>query len=151
MLQTEKYTKPTKAEQRMALKYYTSFATAVKQLHTDSAELEIEETSEKIVVPKRALELLEKILKAMSEGNPISVVPMAAEITTQKAAEILGCSRPHLIKLLEQGKIEFTKIGKHRRIKFEHLMAYHKKMKDEQKKNLIALMNHDEESGLYDS
>jgi excisionase family DNA binding protein len=87
----------------------------------------------------------------MSEGNPISVVPMAAEITTQKAAEILGCSRPHLIKLLEQGKIEFTKIGKHRRIKFEHLMSYHKKMKDEQKKNLIALMNHDEENGLYDS
>jgi len=84
----------------------------------------------------------------MSEGNPISVVPMAAEITTQKAAEILGCSRPHLIKLLEEGKIEFTKIGKHRRIKFEHLMAYHKKMKDEQKKNLIALMNHDEENGL---
>jgi excisionase family DNA binding protein len=76
---------------------------------------------------------------------------MAAEITTQKAAEILGCSRPHLIKLLEQGKIEFTKIGKHRRIKFEHLMAYHKQMKDEQKKNLIALMNHDEENGLYDS
>jgi hypothetical protein len=30
-------------------------------------------------------------------------------------------------------------------------MSYHKKMKDEQKKNLIALMNHDEENGLYDS
>ena len=49
MLQTEKYTKPTKAEQRMALKYYTSFATAVKQLHTDSAELEIEDINK--IVP----------------------------------------------------------------------------------------------------
>lgn len=55
----------------------------------------------------------------MSEGKPISIVSIATEVTTQKAVEILGCSRPHLVKLLEGGKINFTKVGKHRRILLE--------------------------------
>lgn len=87
----------------------------------------------------------------MSEGKPISIVPLATEVTTQKAAEILGCSRPHLVKLLEEGRIPFVKIGKHRRILFEDVMAFKKQMKDEQKKHLIDMMNSDEELGIYDS
>ncbi|HBK84081.1 MAG TPA: excisionase [Flavobacterium sp.] len=87
----------------------------------------------------------------MSEGKPISIVPVATEVTTQKAAEILGCSRPHLVKLLEEGAIDFVKVGKHRRILFEDVMQYKQKMKEEQKKHIIDMMNQDEELGLYDS
>ncbi|MEM6514685.1 MAG: excisionase family DNA-binding protein, partial [Bacteroidota bacterium] len=64
---------------------------------------------------------------------------------------ILGCSRPHLVKLLENGQIEFTKVGKHRRVKFEDVMNYRKKMKKIQKQNIIDIMKSDEELGLYDS
>ena len=87
----------------------------------------------------------------MSQGKPISIVPVATEVTTQKAAEILGCSRPHLVKLLEEGKTEFTKVGKHRRLKFTDVLKYRKQMKDDQKKHIIDIMNFDEEIGLYDS
>lgn len=44
----------------------------------------------------------------MSQGKPISIVPLATEVTTQSAAEILGCSRRHLVKLLEEGKCAIT-------------------------------------------
>ena len=71
-------------------------------------------------------------------------------MTTQKAAEFLGCSRPHLVKLLEDGKIAFTKIGKHRRVRFEDVLNYKKEMKQNQKANIIELMKSDEELGLYD-
>jgi excisionase family DNA binding protein len=94
---------------------------------------------------------LKDILKAMSEGKPISIVPIAAEVTTQKAAEILGCSRPYVVKLLEEGKINFTKVGKHRRIKLEDVLLYKQHLKEEQKKHLIDIMNFDEEIGSYDS
>ena len=114
-------------------------------------EIEIEETSEKIKIPLSALKLLGDILKAMGQGKLISLVPIATEITTQSAAEILGCSRPHLVKLLEDGKIAFTKVGKHRRIKFDDIMAYKKQMKEQQKQHIIDIMNLDEETGLYDS
>lgn len=76
----------------------------------------------------------------MSEGKPISIVPIATEVTTQKAAEILGCSRPYLIKLSEEGQIQFVKVGKHRRIKFEDVVSYKQKMKKNQKQNLIDIM-----------
>jgi excisionase family DNA binding protein len=90
-------------------------------------------------------------LKAMGQGKIVSLVPMATEVTTQKAAEILGCSRPHLIKLLQEEKIPFTKVGRHRRIKFEDVMEYKNKTKEEQKQHLIDLMKFDESQGMYDS
>ena len=135
----------------MAKASYTSLVAAIDQLKTDQAEIEIEETGEKIILPVKALTLLGEILKAMSQGNPISIVPLATEVTTQSAAEILGCSRPYLVKLLEEGRIEYTKVGKHRRVKYEDVMRYKKKMKEEQKRHLIEMMNADEELGLYDS
>jgi excisionase family DNA binding protein len=87
----------------------------------------------------------------MGDGKPISIVPIAAEMTTQAAAEFLGCSRPHLVKLLEEGKIPFTKVGKHRRVKFEDISIYKDKMKKEQEGLIIQMMKSDEASELYDS
>lgn len=135
----------------MAVVSYARLATALSQIQSNDTEIEIEETNDRIKIPHRALVLLGDILKAMGEGKPISIVPVATEVTTQKAAEVLGCSRPHLVKLLEEGKIEYTKVGKHRRIKFEDVMKYKQYMKEEQKKHLIDIMNADEETGLYDS
>lgn len=143
--------RPSKQEQKVAIESYNALASVIKQLHSDKAEIEIEETKDKIVIPVRALKLLGDILKSMSQGKPISIVPVATEVTTQKAAEILGCSRPYLVKLLEEGKIEYTKVGKHRRIMFEDVLKYKKLLKEEQKRNRIDIMNFDEELGLYDS
>lgn len=145
--------RPSKEEQKLAQKSYLSLISAIEHLkaNVSEAEIEIEETGEKIKLPIRALSMLGKILKAMSQGKPISIVPVATEVTTQSAAEMLNCSRPHLVKLLEEGKIEYTKVGKHRRIKFEDVMKYKQQMKEEQKQHLIDIMNTDEESGIYDS
>ena len=138
--------RPSKSEQLLAQKSYASLILALDNLKSDRTEIEIEETGEKIIIPKRALSLLGKILKAMSQGNPISIVPIATEVTTQSAAEILSCSRPHLVKLLEEGRIPYTKVGKHRRIMFEDVLKYKQEIKETQKQHLIDIMNLDEES-----
>jgi len=143
--------KPSKAEQQLALSSYDALASVLAELKADNPEIEIEETQERIKIPLSALKLLNQVLKTMSQGKPFSLVPLATEVTTQKAAEILGCSRPHLVKLLEEGAIPFIKVGKHRRIKFDDVMQYRDQMKQEQKKHLIDMMKSDEESGLYDS
>jgi excisionase family DNA binding protein len=143
--------RPTKEEQKAAMESYDALASTLEKIHSDYPEIEIEETKERIKIPLNALKLLAKILKETSQGKPISIVPIATEITTQAAAELLGCSRPHLVKLLEEGKINFTKIGKHRRIKYQDVLEYKKQLKDKQRKLLIEIMQADEESGLYDS
>lgn len=151
MVTTNDIKRPNKQERKLAEASYSSLISSIEQLKTDKVEIEIEETREKIILPKKALNLLGEILKAMSQGKPISIVPLATEVTTQSAAEILGCSRPYLVKLLEEGKIEYTKVGKHRRIKYEDVIVYKQKMKEEQKKRLIDMMHADEDLGLYDS
>jgi excisionase family DNA binding protein len=143
--------KPTKEEQRAARESYDALAASIEQLRSEIPEIEIEETEEKIRIPISALRLLAKILKELSRGNPISIVPIATEMTTQAAAEILGCSRPHIVRLLENGKIPFTKVGKHRRIKYEDLAKFKKEMKIRQRNKIQELMQLDEESGLYDT
>jgi|SRR5690606_8590132 len=143
--------KPSKDEQKIAIESYKVLASVIKELKSENPEIEIEETQERIKIPLSALKLLGDILETMSKGKPFSLVPIATEVTTQKAAEILGCSRPHFVKLLEKGEIEFTKVGKHRRVKFEDVMNYKRKMKKDQKRLIIDIMKSDEESGLYDS
>ncbi|OEK08730.1 excisionase [Flavivirga aquatica] len=143
--------KPSKKEQIAAMESYNALTATLEKLHSENPEIEIEETAEKIKIPLKALKLLVKILKATSQGTPISVVPIATEMTTQAAAELLGCSRPHLVKLLEDGLIPFTLVGRHRRIKFEDVMNYKKEIKLKQEQFLIDMMKSDEELGLYDS
>ena len=143
--------KPSKKEQIAAMESYNALAATLEELHSENPEIEIEETAERIRIPLKALKLLAKILKATGQGKPISLVPIATEMTTQAAAEVLGCSRPHLVKLLEKGDIPFTMVGRHRRVKFEDLMDYKKTMKLKQEQFLIDMMKSDEELGLYDS
>lgn len=148
---TKNIQRPSKDEQKLAMESYDTLAAVLGQLKSDNPEIEIEETRERIKIPLSALKLLAKILKVTSQGNPVSIVPVATEMTTQKAAEILGCSRPYLVSLLETGEIEYTKVGKHRRVRFEDIMNYKEKMKKNQKKHIIDVMKFDEEIGLYDS
>ena len=143
--------RPTKLEQETAMESYNALSAMLEGLVSENPEIEIKETAERIKIPLRDLKLLAKILRATSEGKPISIIPIATEMTTQAAAELLGCSRPHLVKLLETGEIPFTKIGKHRRVKFEDVMGHKKKVQEEREALLIEIMKEDEASGLYDS
>ncbi|UOB16461.1 helix-turn-helix domain-containing protein [Abyssalbus ytuae] len=147
----KKINKPSKDEQKLATESYDALASAIERLKIENPKIEIEETQQRIKIPLSALKFLGEILKAMSQGKPFSLVPVATEVTTQKAAEILGCSRPHLVKLLEDGEIDYTKVGKHRRVRFEDVMKYKRKMKKNQKQHIINIMKSDEELGLYDS
>jgi excisionase family DNA binding protein len=75
-------------------------------------------------LPAGAVALLMDILEAMAAGRGISLIPENAELTTVEAAEILNVSRPYLIKLLTEGALPHRKVGKHRRIRMEDVMAY---------------------------
>jgi len=83
-------------------------------------------------LPAAALEMLVELLAHMSQGNAVTFVPTGHELTTQQAAHFLNVSRPYLIGLLEDQKIPFYKVGRHRRIRFSDLSAYKEARDNEQ-------------------
>nr|WP_314534649.1 helix-turn-helix domain-containing protein [uncultured Pseudomonas sp.] len=104
-----------------------------------------------LVLPTSALRLLVDILGELAIGNAVKVVPVHAELTSQEAADLLNVSRPHLVKMLEEGAIPFTKTGRHRRIRFSDLMAFRQRRAEESQEAMEALAQQAQEFGMaYD-
>lgn len=91
---------------------------------------------EPIELPAGAVTLLLDILGAMASGQGVTIIPEDAELTTVQAADILHVSRPFLIKLLDEGKIPYRRVGKHRRIRMEDVMNY-KRAIDQQREAVL--------------
>ncbi len=77
-----------------------------------------------IDLPAGAVDLLVYVLEAMAAGRGFTLIPEAAELTSVQAADILNVSRPFLVKLLDQKAIPHRKVGRHRRIRMEDVVAY---------------------------
>jgi excisionase family DNA binding protein len=105
---------------------------------------------EESIIPKEVKELWLTCLRSLLEGKAIEIVEFNQYMTTQQAANILGVSRPFLIKLLEQGEIPYTKVGTHRRIYLKDLMNYKEKRDKQREEALDELINMTEELGLYE-
>ncbi|ABS17311.1 MULTISPECIES: excisionase family DNA-binding protein [Brucella] len=88
-----------------------------------------------IELPAGAAALLMDILEAMAAGRGVTIIPENAELTTVEAASALNVSRPYLIKLLDDGIIPHRKVGKHRRIRMEDVVAY--KARDDREREAI--------------
>ena len=94
-------------------------------------------------LPASAVRVLVRILDQLGRGNAVAVMPVHAELTTQEAADMLNISRPSLIRLLDEGKIEFRKVGTHRRVRFQALMAFKRQAKADRKAVLAELAAYD--------
>jgi excisionase family DNA binding protein len=60
----------------------------------------------------------------LERGYAVTVVTHEATLTTQEAADVLGVSRPTLVRLLEQGLIPYEQPGRHRRVRLQDVLEF---------------------------
>jgi excisionase family DNA binding protein len=106
------------------------------------------ESNERVEVPIQAFHLLNFILKNMAEGRGVTISLADAEVSTQVAARMINVSRPFLIRLLDEGKIPFHLVGKHRRIRLADVLAFEKRFKRQRSDALDELTQLSAEMGL---
>ena len=101
-----------------------------------------------VELPPSALKLIGQLLGAMSEGRPIVLMPTEQELTTVEAANLLNVSRPFVIKEVDSGRLPHRKVGAHRRIALEDVLAYAQKMRTTQASALDRMAENAHELGL---
>ena len=104
-----------------------------------------------IELPDVVFHHLVRVIRNMTEGKAVVLLPENEVFTTQAAADFLGVSRPFLVSLLDQGALPHHLVGSHRRVYRKDLMAYRSERDRERRKNLDALTSKIEQAGFYDS
>ncbi len=107
-------------------------------------------SGEEFEIPDALFHALHQTVHYLARGRAVAIVPYDKMLTTQQAADLLNVSRPYLVRLLEAGEIPFERVGTHRRIRFEDLMAYRRKRDAERRRRLDELTRLNEETGLYE-
>ena len=76
---------------------------------------------------------------------------MEQRLTTSQAADFLGVSRPTVVKLLEEGRIPFERVTRHRRVRLDDLLAFRDDRRREQRAHLDDITRQAVADGLYDA
>ncbi len=105
---------------------------------------------ERLPLPESVYHLLKDVVSNMMRGRTILLTPQNNRLTTQAAANFLGFSRPHLVKLLDAGVIPFERVGQHRRVFMKDLVIYARKRDAERHEALNDLARAEYAEGAYE-
>ncbi|MFN8229034.1 MAG: helix-turn-helix domain-containing protein [Mycobacterium sp.] len=83
--------------------------------------------------------VLTQAVAALTAGQAVTLEALRTLLSTQEAANLLGISRPTVVKLLESGAIPFTQPGRHRRIQLQHLLDYQRTLREHRRDELTAM------------
>ena len=103
-----------------------------------------------IAIPEAIFHILVRVAEVLERGDAITLVPVHKELTTQQAADLLNVSRQYLVRLLDEGRIPYTRTGKHRRLRIDDVLAYKQTRDRERDESLNELARLSEEFGGYD-
>jgi excisionase family DNA binding protein len=90
------------------------------------------------------------VAEVLARGDSLTIVPVGKELTTQQAADLLNVSRQYLVRLLGEGRIPYTRTGKHRRLRIEDVLTFKEQRDRERGAALDELTRMSQEIGGYD-
>lgn len=79
-----------------------------------------------VALPASLAELLRASARELADGHALTVLPSDAMLTPTEAAELLGLSRPFVVRLLDDGEIPADRLpgSRHRRVRLADVVAF---------------------------
>ena len=105
---------------------------------------------ETIDLPPAVAEALLQVVDAMRRGLAVTVAPQDQRLTTQEAADMLGISRPTLVRMLEAGEIPFEKVRRHRRLFLTDVLEFRERQRRAANEALSDMVADAQAMGAYD-
>ncbi|WP_433516257.1 helix-turn-helix domain-containing protein [Nonomuraea sp. CA-143628] len=125
-------------------------ADAVRQPSGGRVEL-VSPAGERIVLPEEVVDVVRLVVLAMAAGQAVTIAPQHQTLTTQEAADLLGISRPTVVRLLDRGEIPYQQPGRHRRILLRDVLAYQERRRHDRRASLDRLVELSEDADLYEA
>lgn len=123
---------------------------AEKLLSTDQ-RVALTNGTQNVDLPSELRALLADVVRTMRRGQGLTIAPLGQRLTTQEAADLLGVSRPTLVKLLDRGAIPYEQPSRHRRLRLADVLAFRDQRRQEQRMALRDLARSAQDMELYDS
>lgn len=87
---------------------------------------------DKVELPPAIYHAVRQLVEALQQGHAVTIAPVTHTLSTQQAADLLGVSRPTVIKLLDDGKVPYERTANNRRILLRDLLEYRERRRNEQ-------------------
>jgi len=123
---------------------------AEKLLGTDQ-RLALTNGTQNVDLPSELHALLADVVRTMRRGQGLTIAPLGQRLTTQEAADLLGVSRPTLVKLLDRGAIPYEQPARHRRLRLADVLAFRDQRRQEQRMALRDLARSAQDMDLHDA
>lgn len=93
---------------------------------------------EQVELPRPIYDALRLVADSLAAGKAVTVAPEATMLTTQQAADLLGVSRPTVVRLIDSGALPCERHGNRRRVRLGDLLEYREHRRNEQYAMLAA-------------
>jgi len=92
-------------------------------------------------LPEGLEKLVLHVIISAANGGAVTVRTMPDELTTTVAEEMIGVSRPTLMKLISSGDIRAHEVGSHKRLKARDVLDFRLKKLEKQRNSFKQLRN----------
>ena len=138
----------TNSEQVLASQEEMNQARELVGAFTDETRMSLESHGGATQLPPGLSRIICQIVRVLAEGRTVTVGSLPPELTTTGAAQILGISRPTLMKLIKSGEINAHKGGSHTRLHTEDVISARRARRDRQRQALDKLRDFEDELGI---
>ena len=79
---------------------------------------------DRVELPREVHQALRQVVAALHAGKAVTIAPQSMTLTTQQAADLLGVSRPTVVRLITTGELAAERIGNRHRLVHDDVLAH---------------------------